>query len=347
MNSSNLCEPCQADGVCAWQAKGAKLPRLCPMPEVVAWNVTSAPFDRLDQVRLITPHFNPAGFVRTAATYDEWLPTLGELAEALRCYEMVLDDDAPAIAGSVRLPGTRELHAMFQKEALINRALQDCDGDHRLRYFGWLDHDMVFENPHWLEQAVAAIDAGAAAVQLFDGIDYLGPDHSIVRKCASRSKAWVTQDQDKPGGSPGGNPGGSWLVDIEFLRRCPGGLYPFNMMGGGDQAWFSAVVNRLVTYHTLEYSHQMAISVIRWCYEVTQLIGDRPTTYIDGKVRHLWHGDFGNRAYNSHYRPVRKYNLDPSQDLRINSDGLLEWASDKPGLHAEVLAYFASRKEDG
>ena len=30
-----------------------------------------------------------------------------------------------------------------------------------------------------------------------------------------------------------------------------------------------------------------------------------------------------------------------------NSDGLLEWASDKPGLHAEVMAYFASRKEDG
>jgi hypothetical protein len=33
-------------------------------------------------------------------------------------------------------------------------------------------------------------------------------------------------------------------------------------------------------------------------------------------------------------------------DIKINENGIWEWASDKPELHEEVAEYFEERKED-
>ena len=38
--------------------------------------------------------------------------------------------------------------------------------------------------------------------------------------------------------------------------------------------------------------------------------------------------------------------FDPATDLRLNAQGVWEWASDKIGLHREMAEYFRSRRED-
>ncbi len=66
-----------------------------------------------------------------------------------------------------------------------------------------------------------------------------------------------------------------------------------------------------------------------------------------GLALHLWHGDPANRGYGSRTAIMRRGEFDPAVDLRLNAEGVWEWASDKPALHREVRSYFDGRREDG
>ncbi len=68
--------------------------------------------------------------------------------------------------------------------------------------------------------------------------------------------------------------------------------------------------------------------------------------YVQGMALHLWHGDPVNRQYSARDAILKRHCFDPATDLRVNVDGVWEWASDKPLLHQEVRNYFYSRRED-
>lgn len=65
-----------------------------------------------------------------------------------------------------------------------------------------------------------------------------------------------------------------------------------------------------------------------------------------GMALHLWHGDPVNRQYSSRKAILKRHGFDPASDLRLNAEGVWEWASDKPEMHHEVREYFSARRED-
>ena len=69
--------------------------------------------------------------------------------------------------------------------------------------------------------------------------------------------------------------------------------------------------------------------------------------YVPGLALHLWHGSPVNRQYGSRNAIFKRYDFDPTSDLRLNAQGLWEWASAKPALHQVVRDYFHARREDG
>jgi hypothetical protein len=66
-----------------------------------------------------------------------------------------------------------------------------------------------------------------------------------------------------------------------------------------------------------------------------------------GMALHLWHGDPVNRQYSSRNAILKRHDFAPAVDLRLNGEGVWEWASDKPELHYAVKEYFGARREDG
>ncbi|WP_144057447.1 glycosyltransferase family 2 protein [Novipirellula maiorica] len=268
----------------------------------VVFPISAAPSRLISQVTLATIHYNPCGYRRMRETYYEWLPTLGPLAQSLVCYELVFDDDRTEIEGSRVIRGTRQDNAMWQKEPLLNIALANC----KTPYFAWVDHDMVFQNPNWLSQAIKAITDKTPAVQLFSRIDYLRLDrtyHHSIPSCTSLGRARRRC-----------NPGGMWLAQTNWLRRV-GGFPIGNIVGGGDATFLS-----------------------RHCDQ---------TSHIEGAVYHLWHGSQGHRQHGTRQSILSRHGFDASTDIRLNSDGILEWASEKPKLQAEVREFFQRRREDG
>ncbi|KAA5546025.1 hypothetical protein FYK55_03715 [Roseiconus nitratireducens] len=289
----------------------------------------------LDQVRLAVVHFNPCRSRRIRETFSEWLPSLGGIAKAVRVYELVLDNDRPEIDGSTVIYGNRRDHWLWQKEALINVALRECPPD--IRYFGWLDHDMVTVNPRWLVDAMAMIDRGTKAVQLFRTIKYLEADRRWKNDIPGRVST---------GEEMRGNPGGLWLADRAFMDAI-GGLQSCHIVGGGDQ-WFYFGLARYFGEKYLSRRAIMCESLQRELDAYVERMGRHSPSagFVDATTYHLWHGNMGHRQYESREKILQRNAFDPAQDVRINADGILEWSSDKPDLHQEVRDYFHRRRDD-
>lgn len=79
-----------------------------------------------------------------------------------------------------------------------------------------------------------------------------------------------------------------------------------------------------------------------WCNS----FGPHNVGFIPGNVRHLFHGYRSDRHYRERHVLLSTHRYDPQTDVRIGENGLLEWCSDKPDLHAAVREYFMSRNED-
>ena len=299
--------------------------------------IKAAVCSKLDQVTIVTTHFNPCGYERAKQTYYEWLPTLGSLAVSLRCYELVFDDDAPEIHGSVVIRGSRSQNLMWQKEALINRALRDTDPS--VKYFVWLDHDIVLSDPDWLSKGMAMIDGGAVSAQLFDHVDFLNLEGEVIRTNAGAVSQWITSKQVN------GSPGGAWIADRKYLDSI-GGLNNNNVVGGGDQAFYFSQIGRLSGY-TRQYGPVMSDSQRNWTQATSDARNGRSCGLLRTKAYHLWHGENKDRQYQDRNLILADGEFDPALDVIINSDGILEWSSNKPSMHAAVRSFFEARKEDG
>jgi hypothetical protein len=297
----------------------------------------ASPSPLADETSLVTFHYNPAKFHRLRETYYKWLPSLGPLAKSLRCYELVYDDDEPEINGSIVIRGTREKNTLWQKEAIINLALRETPP--HIKYFAWLDHDFVLSNPDWLSQAIEKIDAGSVAVQLFHQTDYLDINQRIERTRYGGIMRWQKNK------SLDANPGGAWIADRAFMDAI-GGVNALNICGGGDQTWMDAMRGH-IGYHMQEYSDALADSLRQWVEGVWAVMGERTADYLPVKAYHIYHGDMSNRQYKSRNIALQDHRFDPQADVRIGDNGLLEWCSDKPELHAELRKFFANRREDG
>ncbi|MEM8910814.1 MAG: hypothetical protein AAGC97_03525 [Planctomycetota bacterium] len=289
------------------------------------------------RIQLITFHYNPCRFRRLRDTYFEWLPTLGPMADRLKCYELVFDDDEPEIPGSVVIRGSREKHWLWQKEAIVNRAHSECDRN--IDYFAWLDHDMVPTSPDWLNQAITQIDQGASAVQLGSAITYLDRSRCPIETMATGAANWLNHQRKR------GCPGAAWIADRHFLDDI-GGFNTHHIVGGGDQSFFD-IVTGSPGQHLDQYPDALAHRIRAHTQRAIAHRTNRQLAYIDQALLHLWHGDRSKRQYQSRNTILRDHNFDPTTDVRINHDGILEWSSNKPTLHAAIRRYFQRRAEDG
>ena len=50
----------------------------------------------------------------------------------------------------------------------------------RIRYVAWLDHDIVIADNHWLNNAIALLDAGHVVAQLFKSMSLLDINQHVT-----------------------------------------------------------------------------------------------------------------------------------------------------------------------
>lgn len=277
---------------------------------------------------IITTHFNPWDRQRLRDTYTEWAAALGHPHQ---CVELAFGE--PETPASVAISGNRQ-NCLWQKERLINLAISRLPAE--VEYVAWIDHDLIFDNPHWLDIGIDMIRRGVDCVQLFSEVAYQERDGSVSRRRRGSVAAWQTSGEI--GDSA---PGGAWMASRAWLDKV-GGLYDRNICGGGDATFLHAVTKCKTTYIDRQ-APRLRDDCLAYAERVSASVG-----YVPGAVRHLWHGDRANRQYLSRDEILVAADFDPVRHLRINADGILELTEAAPaGLADQIAEYFANRRDDG
>ncbi len=308
------------------------------------------PYARPGRFCVITSYFNPNRYRTKRFNYEIFRRSL-EIS-GIRCLtiECVFNGDQPDLVSSPDLLRIHAKDVMWQKERLLNLAIgrlaEDCE------VVAWLDCDVLFENPDWAVQAVAALDAHAI-VQLFSEAVRLPRDWSWDSLDGDRWRSFGAVIKRSPNAllegdfARHGHTGFAWAARRELLLRH--GLYDACIAGSGDHMmahafagdWSGRCIDRIVGRDNQHRAH-----FEDWSARIFRDVRARVTA-VPGTLFHLWHGDIDHRRYVLRNRQLAAFDFDPRRDLRIGGSGAWEWASEKHALHSWAADYFGHRREDG
>jgi len=299
-----------------------------------------------DELWIVTCYFNSNNFRTRRENYDRFVKPIRAAGLKLLTVECAFGDAdfvLPAGADTVRV---RSRDVMWQKERLINLAVASLPAS--ARKIAWLDCDVLFSNPNWAVETAALLDE-VSIVQTFKTAIRLPRSHTSYRGLGEvwNGFAWVSEvvsEFEKHYGQHG-HTGFGWAASRDLLDRH--GLYDACISGSGDHFIAHAMRGDLaMECEECPTSPSLREHFRKWAQSFhADMSGHIRAT--SGTVLHLWHGETKDRQYGQRHEELIRLNFNPAADLRLNSDGLWEWAGEKPRLRLWMNEYFGSRKEDG
>ncbi|HUT93881.1 MAG TPA: hypothetical protein VMY37_30740 [Thermoguttaceae bacterium] len=275
--------------------------------------------------------FNPMKYKRPV---ENWHRFRGALPHELPLYSIELSFDGEFQTDSTwRVRGTMEDHLMWQKERLLNLAIERVPD--RYDKITWLDSDVLFLNDRWVEETEAVLDEKPVA-QLFETAVMLDEEFMPA------SRSWgVGSALAKGLDAARGHAGLAWaarrelfpLLDDHILGLADATM-AFAWLGHSDNS-FSRRMNRAWRRQYLEWAQEK--------YDKVQ--GN--VGYVSGDVFHLWHGSRADRKYFTSWTRLAKSGYQPSAHVRLDSNGLWTWAGDGQHLRTLMRQYFETRRDDG
>jgi hypothetical protein len=300
----------------------------------------------------ITSFFNPTKSQRRLANYREFRQALRVPLVAVELAfgpspELQTDDAEVLLC-------LRGQCVLWQKERLLNLALQavppECDA------VAWLDCDVVFQRDDWpvrareqLEHVVLVQpfqdvqDSGPPA--RIDPVDLPSPSRHALAYQIARGRLSPDRLPTAPFRQEQCAAGLSWVARRELLQRH--GFYDAAIVGGGDRALICAAFGRWEGLEDRQcWNAQQRQHYLAWARPFFARVQGR-VGYLEGGIRHLWHGDIPGRGYRKRFEGLAPFGFDPYTDIALDEQGCWRWNSAKTELHQYVKQYFELRREDG
>jgi hypothetical protein len=303
----------------------------------------------------MTTYFNFAGYKRRLANYRLFrkhirAPLL--TIELAARGEFVLDgEDADVL---IQCP---DGDVMWQKERLLNHGLSRLPKN--CRFVAWVDADLLFENPGWIERAMEELQR-APLLQPFSRVLHASREAQVTRFAvndgciaqpsmgAALARGGSFEDymravMRREAGTPAS--GMAWVARRELLERH--GWFDASIIGGGDTALVCAAFDRpeiVTVLHQLNARQRERYE--KWARPFGNEVQGR-VSHISGTILHLWHGELPDRLPRERHRGLREHEFDPQKDIKVGENGAWHWATEKPALHRYLQGYFAARQEDG
>lgn len=303
----------------------------------------------LGQLYVITPISNPLltkSRIALAKTFCEQQLAAGVHLTVVECALGDRPFELASIDKRINHVGVRHKTICWHKENLINIGLSKLPTD--ARYIAWIDADISFRLPQWPDAVVQSLQQ-YSIIQPWETAYDLGPSPVNTHLTAHTSFAslFVQGKKVNPKWSKEytfSHPGYAWCARKEILNEL-GGLYEDAILGSADSNMAFAMLGRVAETFPGDISPQFTASQIAWQKKAVQFIGQR-IGYIPGTIEHSWHGSKPKRGYVSRWDILRKWKFNPVEDIKYNLDRVLELSGNKPGLQADIEAYFRSRDED-
>jgi hypothetical protein len=208
----------------------------------------------------------------------------------------------------------------------------------------------MFVDPDWPAAAQRLLHR-FALVQPFSRLHYLGPNDSPRVQVPPADHFDSLAFSAAQGSLPAGAfrvgrriqdvryaTGMAWVARRDTIQRH--GFYDAAIIGGGDKLIVGAASGRYreaaSRMSPRQQQHYQA-----WAKPLYDSVQGQ-ISYVDGDLLHLWHGDLTDRRYVERQDGFERFHFDPDRDIKRNADGVWQWNSDKPELHAYVRKYFES-----
>lgn len=304
----------------------------------------------MNELCVITPFFNPAGFKNLLNNYFIFAEQLRRQKVRLITVECAFNGGPFYIPEGPDVHRLRSDSVMWQKERLINYGVSKLPPD--CKYYAWIDCDVLFSSDDWAFQAIQKFRNGADVLQLFKKVYYMprgmtsydGSKMMCLQSVIWQYKIhknWLQRRQTND--LCFSVPGFAWAVKREFFADL-GGLYDKNIVGSGDTFLVDCYLNSWSIHgFASKFNKHMKDDMMGWC---KLLQAKRPVVdYVPVDIAHLWHGSLKNRKYMDRHDIILDYDYNPKTDVVIRND-VLEWNSDKVGMHEDIRRYFYERQED-
>ncbi len=312
--------------------------------------VSAAPQSQL--LHVISVVSNPVGYNQRYKLYEQFVSHMRtfknvhlvtvELALGERAFETTARGDS-----NFRF---RTWDELWHKENLINLGIARLPED--WQYVAWIDGDIAFTNPHWVNQTLQELQS-KMVLQLFENAIDLGPNGQFHQQHTSLTSLYA---QGKPlavnsdyGYGTFGHPGFAWAARREAIDGM-GGLIDWAALGSGDHHMSLAFIGQ-VEKSMPGGLHPAYVRRAKAFQAQTERYIRRDIGFTPGTLTHFWHGKKDLRGYQSRWGIIQKNQYDPDHDIKPDSQGVLQLVDHGDHrsiqLRDDIRRYFRSRNEDG
>jgi hypothetical protein len=248
---------------------------------------------------------------------------------------------------------------VWLKENLINIGISRLPAN--WQYVAWLDGDIDFVRPDWMEETVHELQHHSFVQMFEDAID-MGPCHEVLttykgfaycyktgqpfHKPSNTSKIGLSNDAYYGGNyAPGKywHPGYAWAATREAINTV-GGLFDYGILGAGDHHMAMCMIGegRRSVPKGLHPNYKKF--VLAWQERALRL--HKNLGYVKGTIYHFWHGKKRDRKYKDRWQIFLDNNYDPAKDIHKDWQGVLSLYPGHEALRDQMREYFQSRNED-
>jgi len=262
----------------------------------------------IEEAIIISCYFNPMKSPYRKLAFDKFFE--GIKGYNHKIVECVIGDSVAELPDTFEKVYTKSL--LWHKETLLNNIIKTLPA--KYKYIFWVDADILFTNPTWLEEGIKVMKAGANMIQPFEyGIhlmkDELEPSFNVNayrRTCSNpvlrHKQLWRSFCSNHPGLSGNnnydahGHVGFAWGIKREILDKVPGGLYDKALIGGADHIMAHAAAGQ-INHNCIAKSFTDDIDAVNQWSRTFYVAVEGKLGFVKGDVNHIWHGDLKDRQY--------------------------------------------------
>lgn len=222
------------------------------------------------------------------------------------------------------------------------RVVPDC------YYIGWIDADVHFTRPDWVQETVFALEH-YRVVQPFSEAHFLKHNGESKWKCPSATyefnKRGFHQEPPMPlSYTSHGHPGLGWAIRRDVYEQM-GGLMDFCIAGSGDTHALNAWKGDVSLYFEPGMSEGFELKLREWAERAYHAVQE-DIGYVLGACMHAWHGASELRGYEGRWAITNFHKFNPDEDLERDHQGLYKWKGNKPKLEQDIKRSMSGRDED-
>jgi hypothetical protein len=334
---------------------------------------------------VITTHYNPAGYAARRKNYERFAQPLLEAGINLVTVECAFGDEPFELAPSPSVIQVRGRDVMWMKERLINLAIERLpshvkkvawvDADILFTNPAWAQETAALLD-RWpivqMFEMVALLPPNPSTSQSEELLGFVrqqrhmslfykeshnaaggawAGQRALVQQYGLYDAAILGSGDNLWNHAASGLLRSKWIYNIIGAPRKPLRRLPARLSARMERLqwpdWLidwrvSRIQSQLPALAETEpyFAHYLAWA-IRWYAAVRGRMA-----FTTGVALHLWHGALAGRRYSQRSEILRRNRFNPDTDLRLNEQGVWEWANDKEALRRELADYFHARRED-